>query len=166
MVKPIVPLPMVICCGRLVVVSSIPPGDFFFVFFWQICCFSGQSPCSSAVWVHPKKRSWGIFPCRSGKHAQTPEIALLALKTTRFAIAVWAVRGAFFGRTGRFEPPDVTPTSGNVALWTSRALKYLKYHRAGRSNERAGGCAAKKSPFLPKWAEQAKKKAKKGPKSE
>jgi hypothetical protein len=23
---------MVICCGRLVVVSSIPPGDFFFVF--------------------------------------------------------------------------------------------------------------------------------------
>ena len=27
---------MVICCGRLVVVSSIPPGDFFFVFlvFW------------------------------------------------------------------------------------------------------------------------------------
>ena len=38
-VKPIVSLPMVICCGRLVVVSSIPPGDFFFVFlanllFW------------------------------------------------------------------------------------------------------------------------------------
>ena len=27
-VKPIVSLPMVICCGRLVVVSSIPPGDF------------------------------------------------------------------------------------------------------------------------------------------
>ena len=51
-----------------------------------------------------------------------------------------------------------------MALWTSRALKYLKYHRAGRSNERFGGCAAKKSPFLPKRAEQAKK-AKKGPKS-
>jgi hypothetical protein len=51
-----------------------------------------------------------------------------------------------------------------VALWTSRALKYLKYHRTGRSNERFGGCAAKKSPFLPKRAEQAKK-AKKRQKS-
>ena len=44
-----------------------------------------------------------------------------------------------------------------MALWTSRALKYLKYHRTGRSNKRSGGCAAKKSPFLPKRAEQAKK---------
>ena len=51
-----------------------------------------------------------------------------------------------------------------MALWTSRALKYLKYHRTGRTNERFGGCAAKKSPFLPKRAEQAKK-AKKRPKS-
>jgi hypothetical protein len=51
-----------------------------------------------------------------------------------------------------------------VARWTSRALKYLKYHRAGRSNERFGGCAAKKSPFLPKRAEQAEK-AKKRQKS-
>ena len=31
-VKPIVSLPMVICCGRLVVVSSITPGDFFLFF--------------------------------------------------------------------------------------------------------------------------------------
>ena len=31
---------MVICCGRLVVVSSIPPGDFFFV-FWANLLFFG-----------------------------------------------------------------------------------------------------------------------------
>ena len=31
---------MVICCGRLVVVSSIPPGDFFFV-FWAKLLFLG-----------------------------------------------------------------------------------------------------------------------------
>ena len=41
-VKSIVSLPMVICCGRLVVVSSIPPGDFFFV-FWANLLFSGGS---------------------------------------------------------------------------------------------------------------------------
>ena len=34
---------MVICCGRLVVVSSIPPGDLFFYFFGQICFFPGGS---------------------------------------------------------------------------------------------------------------------------
>ena len=39
-VKPIVSLPMVICCGRLVVVSSIPPGDFFCV-FWANLLFFG-----------------------------------------------------------------------------------------------------------------------------
>ena len=38
-VKPIVSLPMVICCGRLVVVSSIPPGDFFFVFLANLLFF-------------------------------------------------------------------------------------------------------------------------------
>ena len=31
---------MVICCGRLVVVSSIPPGDYFFV-FWANLMFLG-----------------------------------------------------------------------------------------------------------------------------
>ena len=31
---------MVICCGRLVVVSSIPPGDLFFV-FWANLLFFG-----------------------------------------------------------------------------------------------------------------------------
>ena len=34
---------MVICCGRLVVVSSIPPGDFFFCFFLAKLLFSGGS---------------------------------------------------------------------------------------------------------------------------
>ena len=45
MVKFIVSLPMVICCGRLVVVSSIPPGDFFFVFFGKSAVLVGGSPC-------------------------------------------------------------------------------------------------------------------------
>ena len=40
MVKPIVSLPLVICCGRLVVVSSIPPGDFLNV-FWANLLFFG-----------------------------------------------------------------------------------------------------------------------------
>ena len=35
-----------------------------------------------------------------------------------------------------------------MALWAPRALKYLKYHSTGRSSERCGGCAAKKSPFF------------------
>ena len=44
----------------LEVVGSIPAGDLCFV-FCEICCFGGQSPCSSAVWVHPKKRLMGIL---------------------------------------------------------------------------------------------------------
>ena len=32
---------MVICCGRLVVVSSIPPGDLFFVFDANLHFFGG-----------------------------------------------------------------------------------------------------------------------------
>ena len=42
MVKPIISLPMVICCGRLVVVSSIPPGDFFFVFCAKLLFLGAQ----------------------------------------------------------------------------------------------------------------------------
>ena len=92
-----------------------------------------------------------------GPQPQKPKAALLARKTARFACAVWALGGVFFWRVGRFEPLHVTQTSGNLALWASRALKYLKHHRTGRPNERFGGCAAKKSPFLPKRSEQAKK---------
>ena len=78
-------------------------------------------------------------------------------KKCPFCLRRLGTRGRFFWRTGRFEPPDVTYTSGNVAFWASRALKYLNYHRAGWSNHRFDGCAAKKSPFLPKRAEQAKR---------
>ena len=41
-VKPIVSLPMVICCGRLVVVSSIPPGDFFVFVFVKLLFLGAQ----------------------------------------------------------------------------------------------------------------------------
>ena len=34
--------PLVICCGRLVVVSSIPPGDLFFVFDANLLFFGGS----------------------------------------------------------------------------------------------------------------------------
>ena len=45
-------LPMVICCGRLVVVSSIPPGDFIFV-------LGGHSAVRLGVLVEAKKRPCG-----------------------------------------------------------------------------------------------------------
>ena len=61
-VKPIVSLPMVICCGRLVVVSSIPPGDFLGFFLWQICCFGGRAGVRLGILVHPKKRPRGSCP--------------------------------------------------------------------------------------------------------
>ena len=48
-------------------------------------------------------------------------------------------------------------TSGDVALWTSRAPKHLIHHRTGRSNGCFGGCAAKKLPFLPKRGKPAKR---------
>ena len=75
-VKPIVTLPMVICCGRLVVVSSIPPGDLFFVFGANLLLGGAQHPVarglgtlgraidghltggSGVVPKHYKPRSW------------------------------------------------------------------------------------------------------------
>ena len=86
---------MGICCGRLVVVSSIPPGDFFFV-FWKICCFLGPAGVRLGILIHPKKRLMGISPWVPN-HTQTPKIALLALKTTRFEMAPRALGGAFWG---------------------------------------------------------------------
>ena len=71
---------MVICCGRLVVVSSIPPGDFFFVFLANLL-FSGGSrraardlggfekaivgdPLIGRNWTpqRQKPRSWRVKP--------------------------------------------------------------------------------------------------------
>ena len=49
---------MVIDCGRLVVVSSILPGDFF-LFFVQNCCFWVHSAVRLGILVEPKKRSMG-----------------------------------------------------------------------------------------------------------
>ena len=135
-----------------------------FLFFGQNGCFLGQIAVWLGILVHPKKRPMGIFPWVRKTYPNAKNRAP-GVENYPFCDCRLGTRGRFFGRTGRFEPPDVTSTSGNVALWTSRALKYLKYHRTGRSNERFGGCgAAKKSPFLPKRAEQAKK-AKKRPKS-
>ena len=165
MVKPIVSLPMVICCGRLVVVSSIPPGDFFFVFLANLLFLGAIAVQVGRLGPPEKATVWGMPIC----HGNAPQCQ--KSRSWRWKLPVWQLpfgqSGAFFfwrTGTGRFEPPDVTSTSGNVALWTSRALKYFKYHRTGRSNERFGGCAAKKSPFLQKRTEHAKK-AKKGQKS-
>ena len=95
-VKPIVSLPLVICCGRLVVVSSIPPGDFLNVFFGKSSVFCGRRACGSGFWS-TQKSDRGAYSHRFVKHAQTPKIALLALKTTRFESAPRALRGAFLG---------------------------------------------------------------------
>ena len=104
----------------LVVVGSIPPGDFFFV-FGQICCFGGQLPCSSAVWVHPKKRLMGIFPWVREIYLNAKNRAP-GVENDPFCSCRFGSRGRFWGRTGRFEPPHVTQTSGNVALgvWRSQ----------------------------------------------
>ena len=60
-VKPIVSLPMVICCGRLVVVSSIPPGDFFFVFLANLLFFGAQRR-AARDFGPPEKATEGELP--------------------------------------------------------------------------------------------------------
>ena len=60
-VKPIVSLPMVICCGRLVVVSSIPPGDFFFVFSAKLL-FLGADRRVARDFGPPEKAIVGHIP--------------------------------------------------------------------------------------------------------
>ena len=60
-VKPIVSLPMVICCGRLVVVSSIPPGDFFFV-FWANLLFFGAGGRAARDFGPPERATDGHIP--------------------------------------------------------------------------------------------------------
>ena len=104
-VKPIVSLPMVICCGRLVVASSIPPGVFFCL---ANLLFSGGSrraardlggfekaivrvPLIGRSWIpqRQKPRSWRVKP-----PVLSPPYGHSG--------------GVFLGRTGRFEPPDVT----------------------------------------------------------
>ena len=60
-VKPIVSLPMVICCGRLVVVSSIPPGDLFFVFCANLLFFGAQRR-AARDFGPPEKATEGELP--------------------------------------------------------------------------------------------------------
>ena len=60
-VKPIVSLPMVICCGRLVVVSSIPPGDFF-LFFLANLLFFGAGGRAARDFGPPEKATDGYIP--------------------------------------------------------------------------------------------------------
>ena len=61
-VKSIVPLPMVICCGRLGGRWFDSAGRFVFVlFFGKSCCFGGPAGVRLGILVHPKKRPMGIF---------------------------------------------------------------------------------------------------------
>ena len=60
-VKPIVSLPMVICCGRLVVVSSITPGDFLFVFLANLLFFGAQRR-AARDFGPPEKATEGELP--------------------------------------------------------------------------------------------------------
>ena len=52
---------MVICCGRLVVVSSIPPGDFFFVFLANLL-FLGAQRRAARDFGPPEKATDGDLP--------------------------------------------------------------------------------------------------------
>ena len=63
-VKPIVSLPLVICCGRLVVVSSIPPGDFL-IFFWANLLFFGAGGRAARDFGPPPKATVGHIPIGS-----------------------------------------------------------------------------------------------------
>ena len=139
----------------LVVVGSIPPGDLFFCFFFgKSAVFWGAAP--------PVARDLGGFGkaldgsplLGPGVGDPTPKSRAPGAGNRPFCVCSLGALGRFLGCTGRFEPPHVTQTSDNVACWTSRALKYLKCHRTGRSNERSGGCAAKKPPFF--FAETAR----------
>ena len=87
---------MVICCGRLVVVSSIPPGDFLFIFLGEIAVFGCTAPCGSGFWWI-RKSDRRVPPPRSWWGTPTLKAALLARETARFACAVWALGGAFLG---------------------------------------------------------------------
>ena len=69
MVKPIVSLPLVICCGRLVVVSSIPPGDFFCV-FWANLLFFGAIAVQLGSLGPPEKAIVGGMPIDHGNAPQ------------------------------------------------------------------------------------------------
>ena len=62
MVKPIVLLPMVICCGRLVVVSSIPPGDFFVCVFLANLLFWSADRRVARDFGPPEKAIDGDMP--------------------------------------------------------------------------------------------------------
>ena len=89
---------MVICCGRLVVVSLIPPGDLFFV-FWANLLFFGAGERAARDFGPPEKTTDGyisIGPKNIPKR-QKSRFWLLALKTTRFEMAPRALGGAFLG---------------------------------------------------------------------
>ena len=60
---------MVICCGRLVVVSSISPGDFFFV-FWANLLFWGAIAVQLGSLGPPEKATVGGMPIGHGNAPQ------------------------------------------------------------------------------------------------
>ena len=86
---------MVICCGRLVVVSSIPPGDFFFVFCANLLFFGAQRRAARDFGGLEKAIDGapliGRVGCPNAK-SRAP-----GAKTARFACAPRALGGAFLG---------------------------------------------------------------------
>ena len=81
----------------LVVVGSIPPGDFFFVFFLENLLFFLTQRLVARDLGGFEKALDGSPLLGSGGGGATPKAALLARGTARFACAVWALGGAFFG---------------------------------------------------------------------
>ena len=96
MVKRIVSLPMVICCSPLVVVSSIPPGDFIFVFCAKLL-FLGAQRRAARGFCGAEKALDGDPLIDRDCPPPTPKAALLARETARFACAPKALGGAFLG---------------------------------------------------------------------
>ena len=72
---------MVICCGRLVVVSSIPPGDFFFVFSAKLLFFGAQRRAA---------RDFGGFEkALVGGHAHRLSVVAVWWSLVRFRRAIY-----------------------------------------------------------------------------
>ena len=105
--KPIVSLPMVICCGRLVVVRSIPPGVFV-LFFGANMLFWGAQRRAARDFGGFEKALDGSPLLGPGGGPQPPKPRLLRGKPPVLRVQFGHSGALFWAYGHRFEPPDVT----------------------------------------------------------
>ena len=88
----------------LVVVGSIPPGDFCFI-FWQICCFGLHT---QQILVESKKMVVGGIYSQVVIGSPNAKSRAPGAGNRPFCVCRLGTRGRFGGRVGRSEPPHVT----------------------------------------------------------